>query len=200
MPRGARRVDAPDCLECRDWPAVLTAARHAYVLESPASDLVHALKYDGWRELADSMGGAVAELAGSGASAAQTASRPVVVPVPTTSRRLRQRGYNQAELLALRVAAGRGLSLVSALSRAGEGGSQTALDPSERRENVRGVFRPAPAISRKVDGRDVLLVDDVLTTGATASEAALALSSLGAASVTLLTYARALPSGPHQRA
>jgi ComF family protein len=194
FPRGARRVEAPDCIECRAWPPELTAARYAYVLEPPAEDLVHALKYEGWSELADLMGGALNRLDTQGG-----AECSVVVPVPTTARRLRRRGYNQAELLARRLARERGSPLVDALERAGEGRSQTTLAPTERRKNVRGVFRPLGAAAPHVAGVDVLLVDDVLTTGATASEAATALASLGAASVTLVAFARALPAGPRRR-
>jgi ComF family protein len=190
-------------LECRDWPAALTRARHAYVLAPPATDLVHALKYDGWSELADSMGAAVASIAASApeqTSDVAAAPRLLVVPVPTTAARLRRRGYNQAELLARRVAAVRDLPLISAICRAGGGGSQTSLAPSERRENVRGAFRAVPSAVALVAGCHVLLVDDVLTTGATASEAALSLASMGAAGVTLLTYARALPNAPRRPA
>jgi len=197
FPRGARRVEAPDCLECRDWPAALTRARHAYVLASPAVDLVHALKYEGWRDLAESMGAAVAALVEDRPAAPSPrgpAPRTLVVPVPTTAARLRRRGYNQAELLARRVGVLRGLRTVPAITRAGGGDSQTSLAPSERRENVRGAFRPVHGVASQVAESDVLLVDDVLTTGATAAEASLALASMGAASVTLLTYARALPN------
>jgi predicted amidophosphoribosyltransferase len=111
---------------------------------------------------------------------------------------MRRRGYNQAELLARRLAWERGLRLVHALERSGEGRSQTTLAPTERRENVRGVFAHVAGAAPHVSGADVLLVDDVLTTGATASSSATALASLGAASVTLVAYARALPSGPRQ--
>lgn len=193
FPRGARRADTPDCLECRDWSPALVAARFAYVLEPPAADLVHALKYEGWRELAALMGDAVAALGPSAGAAG--AGRPVVVPVPTTTRRLRERGYNQAELLASRVAEVCRAPLVSALVRRGDRGSQTSLAPSERRENVRGAFALA-AGALAIRGAHVLLVDDVLTTGATASEAAQALSAADPASVTLLAFARALPTGP----
>ena len=201
FPRGARRPDAPDCLECRGWPEALTAARYAYVLEPPADDLVHALKYEGWRELADLMGSALVELVVSRAAAPGRDPRdPVVVPVPTTARRLARRGYNQAELLAARLASGRSLALVHAIARAGDARSQTSLSPTERRENVRGAFAPVPAAASQVSGADVLLVDDVLTTGATASEAAVALTDMGAASVTLVAFARALPMAPRRRA
>jgi len=189
-------VDAPDCLECRTWSPSLTAARYAFVLEPPADDLVHALKYEGWPELADFMGEALArldlpEIVSSGRSA--------VVPVPTTSGRLRSRGYNQAELLARRLAEARHLPMYRAIQRTAEGRSQTSLAPAERRENVRGAFSRVPRAVRLIGGAHVVLVDDVLTTGATASEAAATLTNMGAATVTLVAFGRALASRPRRR-
>ena len=192
FPRGAGRAGAPDCIECRSWSPALGAARFAYVLAHPADDLVHALKYEGWPELASMMGREVARLD----LPPGTLDGPcVVVSVPTTARRRRTRGYNQAELLAENVAGPLGLPLCRALVRVSEGRSQTALTPTERRENVRGVFAPASPPDPRVAGARVLLVDDVLTTGATASEAASALVDMGARAVTLLAFARALPGG-----
>ncbi|MSR21172.1 MAG: ComF family protein [Gemmatimonadetes bacterium] len=153
---------------------------------------MHALKYEGWPELASMMGREVARLD----LPPGTLDGPcVVVPVPTTARRRRTRGYNQAELLAENVAGPLGLPFCRALVRVSEGRSQTALTPTERRENVRGVFAPASPPDPRVAGAHVLLVDNVLTTGATASEAASALVDLGARAVTLLAFARALPGG-----
>jgi ComF family protein len=173
----------------------LGAARFAYVLAHPADDLVHALKYEGWPELASMMGRDLARLD----LPAGTFDGPcVVVPVPTTARRKRSRGYNQAELLAANVAGPLGVPLCRALVRVSEGRSQTALTPTERRENVRGVFAPEGPTDPRVVGARVLLVDDVLTTGATASEAASALVAMGARAVTLLAFARALPGGPRR--
>lgn len=189
-PRGTGRADEPDCLECRPWGEALAGARYAYVLEPPADDLVHALKYEGWPELAALMGGAMARLP---LPAAEGADR-VVVPVPTTEERLRSRGYNQAALLAERVARAAGAPLRAPLTRRGGRPSQTTLAPDERRDNVRGVFEAVPGARAEVADRDVLLVDDVLTTGATAAEAARTLVACGARRVTLVTFARALPT------
>lgn len=190
-PRGTGRVSAPDCLECREWPPELTAARYAYVLGPPAADLVHALKYEGWRELSDLMGAAMAAVV---EGCVPSGARAIVVPVPTTPRRLKERGYNQARLLAERVASLLDLPLQPVLARAAASRSQTSLTPSERRENVRGAFGPTATGFRGVKGSHVLLVDDVLTTGATAAEAARTLDRAGAATVTIVAFARALPS------
>lgn len=194
------RTGAEGCLECRTWLPALSAARYAYTLLSPTSDLVHALKYEGWRELADFMGGrmAAAALAPEPETYPPTAwgafaAAAVIVAVPTTARRQRSRGYNQAALLADVVAARLGRPVAHrALVRTTAGASQTTLSPQRRRENVRGAFAGGVEAPR-VRGRAVILVDDVLTTGATAVEAATALSAVGAGEVRLLTFGRALP-------
>lgn len=150
---------------------------------------MHALKYAGWSGLAPFMGDAIA-----GALAPDAAPGSIVVAVPTTRRREHERGYNQAALLADRVAARLGTPRIDALLRPGEGASQTDLAPDARRENVREAFAGNPDVVDAISGRHVLLVDDVLTTGATAGAAAVVLSGAGARSVTLGAFARALPT------
>ncbi len=189
-PSGTGRAPPVRCRECAAWPDELSAARYAYVLEPPASDLVHALKYGGWPELADEMG---AGMAGLDLPLERDAGAPVVVPVPTTPERVRRRGYNQAELLARSVAARAGWSVSNALQRMHSGRTQVALHPSQRKANVRGVFSARGEEVSRVRGAQVVLVDDVLTTGATAGAAAIELVRMGARAVTLVTFARALP-------
>jgi ComF family protein len=189
FPLGTGR-GSESCLACRGWAPALGAARSAVILEDPAERLVHALKYEGWRELALVM---ARRMQGVALPESASAGDALVVPVPTTARRRRQRGYNQAALLAEAWAASAGLECADALARAAGGGSPVALHPSERRSNVRGAFVVPPARSADVRGRQVLLVDDVLTTGATASEAAETLERAGATGVSVITFARALP-------
>ena len=191
FPSGTGRTGDLQCRGCRDWPAALSAARFAYVLAPPANDLVHALKYEGWPELAPLMSSAMTSL-----SFPHEHGRAVVVPVPTTPQRLRTRGYNQAGVLADCYAADRSLGLEELLVRTRAGSSQTSLHPSERRANVAGTFSLAAGAARVLPGAHVLLIDDVLTTGATACEAADTLIAAGAERVTLIAYARALPDDP----
>ncbi len=126
----------------------------------------------------------------------------VVVPVPLHNSRLRERGFNQAELLARGLCAGLQTTRQSAgagietrcLRRTRATRPQTGLSVRARRENVRGVFdvtRP-----ERVRGRAVVLVDDVMTTGATLSACAATLKRAGAARVLALTLARATPEFP----
>jgi ComF family protein len=112
-----------------------------------------------------------------------------VLPVPLARARERRRGFNQAAVLAERVATGLGLPLRSRwLARARDTAPQTDLDVGQRRANVRGAFVASSAVA----GLDLVLVDDVLTTGATASECARVLRQAGAGSVGVLTVARVL--------
>lgn len=185
FPRGTGRAPSSGCLECADWPEALAGARTAAILEPPASQLVHALKYGGWRGLAHPMGQRMARLS-------PPADR-IVVPVPTTAARARRRGYNQAALLASAYAEAAGASCLDALVRVREGPSQVALAPDRRKANVDGAFEVLDAARSRLRGREVALVDDVLTTGATGGAAARALERGGARRVIVVSFARALP-------
>ena len=186
-PTGSGRIRGAHCLECASWPDALGFARYAYDLRGPASRTVHALKYDGWRRLAREMARAMV------AAWADTTPIDLVTHVPTTERRRRLRGYDQAELLGVAVAERLGVPCATILERRGRARSQTALGPVERRHNVSDVFAPV-AGAGGAGSKRVLLVDDVLTTGATATAVATALrNDAGCAHVSLLTFARALP-------
>ncbi len=113
----------------------------------------------------------------------------LVVPVPLHPARLRERGFNQAELLAKILAQKINVPLNGALERIRYTTTQTAFDRVERMENLRGSFRLRKKIG--VRGLHVLLVDDILTTGSTLSECARVLREAGARSVYAVTAARA---------
>lgn len=151
--------------------------------------MAHALKYEGWSRVAREMGRATAAAV---QEVVDDTMEVLVVPVPTTAERVRQRGYNQAALIAL--AAGRVLEVpvIEALERPTSARSQTALDPGQRRDNVLGAFRPSHAAGA-IRGATVILVDDVLTTGATVAAAAVTLREAGASVVHVATFARAMP-------
>jgi ComF family protein len=171
------------CPECVTWPETLALARAACLLQPPADRLVHQLKYRGWRALAAPLARTMAAV-----DWPVDAHEPaLIVPVPTTTRRIRERGYNQAELLAHEFAAATSRPLQPLLRRVAGSRTQTTLQPAARAANVAGAF----VADRDVAGAHVLLVDDVLTTGATAAECARVLDRAGACCVRLITFARA---------
>ncbi|HUF13823.1 MAG TPA: phosphoribosyltransferase family protein [Longimicrobiales bacterium] len=150
---------------------------------------MHQLKYRGWRGLAEPMAALMSRVR-LPEDAATEAS--VVVPVPTTRKRRRRRGYNQAELLARAFAWRTGRRCLPLLVRRGEAGTQTSLQPLERAANVADAFALAPDARPDVLAQHLLLVDDVMTTGATAGECARVLVEQGARCVSVVTFARAI--------
>ncbi len=175
----------PDCAQARPC---FDACRAVFAYTGEVRTLILAFKHARAFELAAPFG----RLMGAAAVATGVADAHVVVPVPTTVSRLLRRGYNQAALLARVVASTLGLPLETrALRRVRDFGPLDRRSRKERAESVRGCFAVAgPGV---VEGRRVLLVDDVVTTGATASECARTLRGAGATHVTVLAFARALP-------
>jgi ComF family protein len=157
---------------------------------------IHRLKYDGKTALARPLGIALARSLVDPTSPLLTdpvSSEPrridVVIPIPLHPARLRQRGFNQAERIAYFLASERGWTLDAvSLRRVRRTQTQTALRIAERAANVRGAF--AVRDPARFAGRSVLLVDDVLTTGATACEAARMVREAGASRVCIVALAR----------
>jgi ComF family protein len=147
---------------------------------------IHELKYRGRRRVAGQLVRALLE---NEAARTLATTCDVLVPVPLHPRRRRQRGFNQAALVARELARRTGRpSCEDALVRHRDTASQAGLSAAERRRNVAEAFavrRPA-----LVAGRVVTLVDDVMTTGATAFACARALHAAGAAEVRMLSLAR----------
>lgn len=182
------REPGPACQECGDWPIGLRSARSACLLEDPADALVYQLKYRGWHGLGGFMGRRMAGVSLPADVAEETA---LVVPVPTTPLRVRSRGYNQAEVLARAFAGETGRTVICGLKRTAGASSQIALQPAARVANVAGAFALVAGVEDDLAGEHLLLVDDVLTTGATVTACARALVDAGARCVSALTFARA---------
>jgi len=188
---GVPGIPDPPCQLCPELPPSLRAVRSAYVHEEPLRQLVHALKYAGWWKVGAALGTRMAAL-----SLPLEIEEEVrlVVPVPLNPVRLRQRGYNQALLLASEVGVRKGWKVApDLLRRVHSSGSQTTLHPSERRANVAGAFQVDGRQSTPLAGEHVLLIDDVWTTGATAIACGEALVGAGARAYSVITLARALP-------
>jgi ComF family protein len=155
-------------------------------LSDGAREAVHALKYGGLPRIADDLTAAMA------AALLPIDAASVLVPIPLAPKRLRQRGYNQSDVLA--AALGRRWRLPvsrNVLTRVRETATQTTLTPETRLANVAGAFAPGrrPGVSRD---SNYILVDDVFTTGATLAEAARALEQGGARRVFGITFGRAV--------
>jgi ComF family protein len=183
------------CRACEDLRPAIRAVRSAFLLDGTVRDLVHALKYRGWTAAADSM---ARRLSAVPLPEEATLEIRYVVPVPLTAVRLRERGYNQAQLLAEAVAKLNDWTSLPLLRRARSTGSQTTLHPTERRANVAGAFHVPVEEVERLAGEHLLLLDDVWTTGATALACCEALLAAGARAVTVLTFARALPEVQRQ--
>ena len=160
--------------------------------EGGLRELIHLLKYEQVRSASNVLGRMLAEVI---AELQPLFTGPVlVVPVPLHARKLGQRGFNQSEVIArvgLKLMGHGHLSLAPQLmERQRDTLSQIGLTRNQRRENIRGAF----AVTRpeELKGREVLLVDDVLTTGTTASECARILRRAGASKVWVATVARTL--------
>jgi ComF family protein len=122
--------------------------------------------------------------------------RSAVVPVPLSRERLRDRGFNQCEIIARKVAARWEIECSSdALRRSESARSQTRLTPEERLSNVAGAFSVPDSARDAVRGRHLILLDDVVTTGATLRSCASALFAAGARTLSYMTFGRAPASG-----
>ena len=142
---------------------------------------VHLLKYEGWWRIAEPVATAMQRLA-------PLEPAVVLVAIPLSRRRQRQRGYNQSDRIARALGARLRLEVRPALlERTRDTMTQTALTPEARRANVVAAFSAGPA-----RGTRVVLVDDVFTTGATLAAAATALAEAGATRVEAVTFARAV--------
>ncbi|MFT7667830.1 MAG: ComF family protein [Planctomycetota bacterium] len=156
---------------------------------SPLRDWVLALKHGGRSELAALLGRAMAQV--WRAEHPAKAERVLIVPVPLHPLRHFERGYDQALLLARSVAQELDLPLVRALKRKRWSAPQGTAGSVSRRANVAGVFETRKRHRQKLEGAQIWLVDDVLTSGATASECARTLRRAGVQRVGVLMVARA---------
>jgi ComF family protein len=171
-------------------PPAYQRARAAVRYDDVASTLVHALKYQDRTDLAPAMGCWMAR-----AGKELLAEADVLVPVPLHWRRGWSRRYNQSGALARIISRQSGVALASdTLRRVRSTEQQVGLTRTQRATNVQGAFKVAPDRTAEVQGRRVILVDDVLTSGATVDACARALLRAKAAQVDVLVFARVVDS------
>ncbi len=146
-------------------------------------DLIQLFKYNGYESLRKPLGAFLSQCYPHGVTF------DVLVPMPIHPAREAERGFNQAEALAEELKSISGLRVERLVARHKKTEKQAGLSSRERRLNVRDAFAVPDA--RRVRGKRILLIDDVLTTGASANSCALALKKAGASTVALLALARA---------
>jgi ComF family protein len=175
------------CSNCADRRFHFTCAATAYLARGVVREFIHRFKYDRHFHLRHTLADWMA--AGLEDERLRAAPYDAFVPVPLHSARQREREFNQAEVLARLLAQRTGTPFLHCLRRTRYTTTQTRLDRDTRMENLRGAFRvrhPAHVI-----GRHLILIDDVFTTGSTVEECSRVLCAAGAASVRVLTVARA---------
>lgn len=173
------------CGECLRHPPAFDACLAAVDYGYPWAQVLGDFKFradPGWA-------GPLAQLlaASPGASDALAAA-DLVVPVPLSNERLRERGFNQALLLARKLAPAKAPS--GLLLRIKATSAQSGLPRVQRLRNLRGAFMVEPSLAHQVTGRRIVLLDDVMTTGATLQSAAEPLRQAGAAHITAMVVAR----------
>ena len=171
-----------DCRACSEHPLAMTRTRAAFRYEGDVRRIVHAFKFGGQSALAASLGEVL-----TGVWEEHGFDVDAIVPVPLTAMRRRTRGFNQALLLAREVSRASSVAVDEVLRRRRGGPPQAgSASAVERRRNVEGAFEAG----RLVAGKRLLLIDDVITTGATLDACARALIDAGASEVSALTLAR----------
>ncbi|MDQ8154320.1 MAG: ComF family protein [Gemmatimonadota bacterium] len=178
------------CPVCAQLDPSCSGARSVcWVPHRQSSPLLAALKYQGWWRIADAMADRMAR---TGRSLVEELDAPCFVPVPLAPARLRERGFNQSERLASALASRLGGKVLDdVLVRVRATVSQTQLTPAERRANVQHAFDVPARRSAAIRGTPIVLVDDVLTTGATLNACATALVRGGASDIRYWTFGRA---------
>jgi len=183
-----RPVHAPShlCDECRRRVRPFDRCRSAGIYEGALREAIHRMKFDGERPLGRSLGRWLAR-----SLPGETAEVDVIAPVPLHPRRVRERGFNQSELLSEALAAeSRVAHAPRLLTKASPTRSQATLGRHDRKKNLRGTFTVTRGAI--VSNLRVLLVDDIYTTGCTVEECARVLRRGGARAVRVVTLARSI--------
>lgn len=172
--------DAVTCADCIRKPPSFSKASSFGIYEGILAEAINLYKFHGIRRLGGPLGALLHDF--------DATCIDIVVPVPLSLTGLRNRGFNQSLLLAKSFSDKNNIPLImDGLLKCRDTSPQIGLSAKDRAKNLRGAFK-AP---KRLDGMRVLLVDDVMTTGSTANECAEQLLAVGAASVSVLTLARA---------
>jgi ComF family protein len=178
------------CRWCDLLPPFVRAVRSVcWVTDGTGGAIVHALKYEGWHDIADGMAERMARLPWP---ADVHEERAALIPVPLAASRERERGFNQSERLARAIGERWSLPVWDdCLVRVRTTETQTRLTPGDRLRNVSGAFHASREALLRLRGRHLVLVDDVVTTAATLNACAAALFDAGARIISYITFGRA---------
>ena len=178
-----------ECGNCRDLELDFSHARAVAVADGVLLDILHRYKYENALWVEPFVTELFADVAGP---QVKTGSWDMIIPVPLHPRRQKEREFNQAEVLGRALTRATGVALVTKfLQRTIDTRSQTRLPRTQRRENVRRAFR-FRGTKGELAGKRIIVVDDVMTTGATTSACARLLRQNGAEEVCVWTLARGL--------
>ncbi|MFB3882330.1 MAG: double zinc ribbon domain-containing protein [Armatimonadota bacterium] len=182
---------APRCADCRGRRRSFSVARSAAYYAAPLTEAIRRFKYDCQMVLWRPLGRLMVEALNNGASAIDPDTVDVICAVPLHPSRLRERGFNQSELLAQVISEELGKPTGPLLERTRPTLPQVSLPAQSRPANVHDAF--SPRLQETIADQRVLLVDDLFTTGSTLTECARVLRRAGAADVRVFTLARPLP-------
>lgn len=183
------------CTACTNAPPPFISAVAIGPYDGELRGLVHLLKYDSVRPAAQVLGKGLTKLLQH--QTEKIGDNPLILPIPLHRAKDRARGFNQAEEIANVVKRTSGFAIERhALVRKRATESQTGMTAHQRRENVRGAFALRKRGLNVVKGRNIVLIDDVMTTGATAAECTRVLLRAGAKQVFVATAARVTRAVP----
>jgi ComF family protein len=185
---GRRGKPQRECHHCQElFPRVLKRVRSGFVYDGPMRNAIMRFKYSGEYQRGYDLGERLAERV-SGLLPSRRID--LVVPIPLHKRRYRSRGFNQSAILAKCISTAVSVPTGEPLARERNTSPQVRLTAEERLENLNRAFEVVPEAKSEIQGKSLLLVDDVMTTGATLAAAARELEDAGAAEVYGVTLAR----------
>jgi ComF family protein len=176
------------CLECRKMHPCFSSARSACLYEDSLKELIHKFKYTNRRTLSGIFTEIMLDFISDNSCIIEGVD--AITFVPLHKKRALNRGFNQSEILAFSIGKKLNIPVIECLEKSLVTKNQNELSREDRLVNVKGTFRIKPGAEDTVKGRNILIIDDVMTTGATLNEASRVLMGAGAANVRCLTLAR----------
>jgi len=185
-----KSVDTAGCAcgDCLNKKPIFFKASSAYLYEGVLKELILQFKYKGKLALSNDLSGLMSDFLYDNPDILEDVS--IITFVPISTSRMMRRGFNQSKILAKHLSDSYGIPMVKCIEKTASTKNQNELARLDRLSNLKGAFRVKSGTN--LNGLTILIVDDVMTTGATLNECAIALKKHGAANVRCLTLARGL--------